>query len=341
MDTDRPHDQKEGMLELSPEDRHRKIEHLRVAYPRLNKLARVINWCRDCSKEAAEPYCLLIYGPSGAGKTTLLETYAKAYPRLRDDTGVTAPVISATIPVPATMMTMAVALLDALGDPFADKGTLGNKTRRLVELIRKCGVELIILDEFQHFIDRDSDKVLQTVSDWLKNLIGATGVPVVLTGLPHCRKVLDANEQLHRRFSAQEELRPFIWSGDGQEEFRRFLAAIDGSLPFAELAGLSEPEVAWRLFCASQGLTAHVMKIVRGAAHNAIVAGVPRIDLAMLERAYAERILPSATNRSNPFSGQSPAGAPGAPPRSKPSGTGNRMRPMQRKPSVSTVLQGG
>jgi len=55
-----------------------------------------------------------------------------------------------------------------------------------------CKVELLILDEFQHFQDRDSLKVLKTASDWLKLLMDENGVPIVLAGLPYSHTVLDA-----------------------------------------------------------------------------------------------------------------------------------------------------
>lgn len=325
-------------LELTVEERHRMIEGLWVDHRQMRHLREVIKRCRSWSRNAAEPYCLLIYGHSGAGKTTLLQTYAAKEPPVRTEEGVVAPVISATIPVPATMKTMAVALLDALGDPFAGKGTLDSQTRRLIDLIGRCSVELIILDEFQHFIDRDSDKVLQAVSDWLKNLIGRTRVPVVLTGLPHCRKVLDANEQLHRRFSAQEELRPFQWGGGREKDFCKFLGAIDKTLPFLERAGLDERDIAWRMFCASGGLPAYVMKVVRGAARHAVDANAPRISQEMLAQAYAERILPSAGNNSNPFLGEAPKTAPSREMPIQTDGVGNRIRPVRRRPSVSSIL---
>ncbi len=52
---------------------------------------------------------------------------------------------------------------------------------------------MLILDEFQHFIDRDSAKVLKTVSDWLKTLILDTNLPIILIGLPEAEQILQLN----------------------------------------------------------------------------------------------------------------------------------------------------
>ena len=48
-----------------------------------------------------------------------------------------------------------------MGDPGATKGTIGAKERRLVRFFKElCKVELLILDELQHFFDRDNQKLL-------------------------------------------------------------------------------------------------------------------------------------------------------------------------------------
>ena len=92
------------------------------------------------------------------------------------------PVLYASVPVPATCKSLVTALLTAIGDPAAQKGSQIVQTLRLKRYLDACCVELLILDEFQHFQDRDSHRVLKTVSDWLKLLMDETGVPIVLTG---------------------------------------------------------------------------------------------------------------------------------------------------------------
>ena len=75
---------------------------------------------------------------------------------------------------------------------------------------------MLILDEFQHFIDRDSAKVLKTVSDWLKTLILDTNLPIILIGLPEAEQILQLNchSQLSRRFANRCYLGPFVWQPD-------------------------------------------------------------------------------------------------------------------------------
>ncbi|MBC7905600.1 MAG: TniB family NTP-binding protein [Rhodospirillaceae bacterium] len=286
---------------LTKDERHRRVEAIFIRHPRIREVEDRMEKFRMWSKEAQEPYCLLVLGPSGVGKSTLIADYRARHPRTVTADRTIVPVLTATIPVPATMKTMATELLGALGDPAAEKGTLHQKTWRLFRLLKSCAVELIILDEFQHFIDRDSDKVLRSVADWLKVLIDTARIPVVLTGLHYSRAVLDSNEQLHRRFGTHEALEPFRWDAGGHDSFRRFLGHLDQLLPFPERSGLAGDDMAPRLFAASQGLIASVMKVVRKAAHVAIEANAPCLSLDFLARSYADGILPGGEGAPNPF----------------------------------------
>jgi hypothetical protein len=217
------------------------------------------------------------------------------------------PVLFAQIPSPATMKAMASHLLEALGDPMPLRGTLDGMTQRLVKLIAACQVELIILDEFQHFIDREKNfKVLQTVSDWLKNLINSTRVPIVLVGMPESVKVLTENDQLARRFMAKERLSPFEWRNDAKEEFIRFLEEVSKQLPLAERPTIYSVDTAQRIFWATEGRTALVMKIIRSATRQALINNWKTITVKELAHAYTEALVGEDDELENPFLGPLP-----------------------------------
>lgn len=279
-------------------------EKIFIIYPRLQKLMDKMEHCLHYSKIAAEPECMFIGGPAGAGKTTLQDYFLQKYPRSYTDDGVVAPVLCARVPNKATDKNLVTELLAKLGDPESRRGSSYNQTTRLRKCMKDCEVWLVILDEFQHFVDKDSKKVLKTVSDWLKNLIDQTEKPMILIGMPYADQILDAvgNEQLQRRFAVRERLDPFSWLTDEQQkEFRAFLKAVDNQLPLMEASHLSDPTMAFRCYCATNGVIGKVMKIVRRATELALEQADERLSLNLLATAYDDRLRANHPGRVNPF----------------------------------------
>jgi hypothetical protein len=294
-------------------ERQALAERIFIEYPRLTRLLEKIKHCHQYSKIAAEPECMFIGGHAGTGKTTLYEYYEQQYPRTLDENGIKIPVLSAAVPQRATEKTLVSELLKKAGDPLAEKGSAYSQTSRLKIFMKDCDVEIAFLDEFQHFVDRDSQKILKNVSDWLKNLIDATRRPIILIAQPYADQVLDVagNEQLQRRFLLRETLKPFGWTNeeetdpkkkdDKKNEFRAFLAAVDEKLPFDRRSHLSDPTIAFRFYCATNGRVSKVMVIVRKATELAIDRSLEAIDLDVLAEAYEERLSNTQPDRPNPF----------------------------------------
>jgi hypothetical protein len=192
-----------------------------------------------------------------------------------------------------------------LGDPLAEKGSIGSKTRRLRHYLKKLKVELLILDEFQHFIDKDSLKVLKTLSDWLKLLIDMTGIPIMLMGMPYCHFILDTrgNEQLKRRFSIRKKLEPFTWGAKKEQrrDFRKFLNLVDLDLPFNKRSNLAALTTAFCIYYATNGIPYYVMDLIRRASFLAIKRGMDCVSTDLLAEAYDESMALAYPDRVNPF----------------------------------------
>ncbi len=293
---------KKNPAALSDYERKELIEHIYITFPRFNRVLDKIAYCHAHSKIAAEPECLLITGVQGAGKTTLCRAYARRHPRTVTREGKVIPVLSTSAPSITTKKSLPTRLLHDLGDGAAERGTSVTQTLRIIKLVKDCGVELIILDEFQHFIDSDSNVVLVNISNWLKDLINVTEKPVVLVGMPHSEVVLTANPQLERRFSMRESLEPFGWdTSSKQDEFRSFLKHLDGKLPFPKRSNLASYELAFRIYCATNGFIGYVMKLVRRAAILAVDMKMERVDMELLAESYDERLSSRRPRFANPF----------------------------------------
>jgi len=202
---------------------------------------------------------MCIVGEAGVGKSMICEKYANMFPSYDIDveqrlSKTIKPVLLARVPAKASDATLATSLLAALGDPAYSQGTSTNKTFRLKALLKECGVELIIIDEVQHIYDRDSQKIIQVASNWIKDLIVETRIPTILTGLPDLITVVERNEQLNSRFKYRERLSLFDLSNPNEEKiFRSFLYVVDLKLPLIQRSNLADPDTALMLFEASGG----------------------------------------------------------------------------------------
>ncbi len=300
----RPNNDRKKYKNIPIEDRVRLVEDLYIHFPRNAAVLKAIRECHNHAKTANEAEGVLIQGDTGAGKTTIIRLYARDHLRTPTEDGTIVPVLCASVPVPATCKSLATALLAAIGDPAADRGTQVSQTCRLKKYFQTCRVELLILDEFQHFQDRDSKKILKTVSDWLKLLMDQTRVPIVLVGLPYSHTILDeiGNEQLQRRFATRVDLEPFGYETSAEkQDFRRFLNAIDDKLPLAEKSNLADSAMAFCIYQATSGIVAHVMKLIRRATVIALESNCEVLTLEIFALAYEQRLAAYNPSKTNPF----------------------------------------
>lgn len=118
----------------------------------------------------------------------------------------------------------------------------------ILDLIARCGVEMPILDEFQHLYYSPANAHFRDVTDWLKNLISQANVAVVACGLLEANSVVQANEQLRRRFSAHFRMLPFQLQDEADfQEFRAVLRRLQQDLPIPPSTPLHEANLARRL----------------------------------------------------------------------------------------------
>lgn len=244
---------------------------------------------------------LLLVAQTGSGKTTVLQHYAARHPRSRHAGTTRVPVLLVATPPAPSVKTFAEAFLTALGDPLADRGTASWKTQRVVHYLRACGVELLFVDEFQHFHDGRRRTESHHVADWLKNLINEIQIPVVLSGLPRAVSVVNANPQLRRRFSAPRYLRPFAFDTvAGQHEFRAVLKQLRGLIPI-ECVELHEANLARRFHFATNGLIDFLIKILDEAVSRCAAETAGKVELRTLEAAFVNSVWRDVPPILNPF----------------------------------------
>lgn len=244
---------------------------------------------------------LLFTGQTGSGKTTVLTYYQSFFPPRNESDRRVVPVLLVTTPAAPTVKNLAEAILVALGDPAASKGTAEAKTTRIYRYLKECKVELLMIDEFQHFHDRRKASQARNMTDWLKNLFNEVKIPVVLAGLPRAFSVIRMNPQLQRRFSSPYYLEPFGFETKEQQmEFRAILKAIHKTLPLPSVE-LHEANLAQRFYFASLGLFDYVAKVIDKTVKLAGEYKAKRLTVGLFAQAFASEVWRGVPKRLNPF----------------------------------------
>lgn len=273
-----------------------------IEHPTFTLAIREIARLHERGKVAGVAEGLLLVAQTGSGKTTALKYYEKKFPRTTTRTGARIPVLRVDTPESPTVKTLAEAILFAMGDPSATKGTATAMTNRIIHFFKECGVEILLIDEFQHFYDGRRFAESKRVSDWLKNLINKVGIPVILAGLPRSIAVVNANPQLRRRFGAPHYMQPFEFgTGEQQLQFRGILNVIQARLPM-RCIDLADPSMAQRFYYASHGLMDYVVKIIDDAVSRAGNHSDRALTLQDFELAFKRAVWLDAPDHLNPFS---------------------------------------
>ena len=312
-------------------------ERVLVKYPLFKSAVARIQACFDSYGTTAEPDCCPIVGESGGGKTTIISHFASLHPRIDHKWGVEVPMLLAKVPARPTVKSFAETLLYQLGDPLWARGNTVSKSIRLRELLKRCGVRLLALDEFQHFVDARQANIPNEVADWLKEQVEEAGLAIVVLGLQRSLEVLKQNEQLRRRFGATLRVGAFRWDDkDDRTTYRAFLRAVQEQLPEYVMPPLADLGMAFRMHYGSYGLIGYTMKIIRGAARIAMHHPRREITLRTLAQSFREHVWIERLNDPNPFLENFDVGK--APPLKLPSEIGSAVSGQACRSSVRLEL---
>ncbi len=297
--------------QLSDSERYAMIERILVTHRGFTELLAELDYCNLYSQNIPthNPPCLSILGATGAGKTTLIQEWLSRNKNSRRETpeGSIIPYLYVSVPAKASIKGTASAFLATLGDPNSGRGTQWNMVTRLHTLLKGCKVRMIFVDEFQHILDRDTQRVLNEVADFLKDIINQTANPMILVGQEgQAEPILQTNPQLSRRVGNPRYMKPFPWDqaqADTIQEFRTIMESIDLELPL-DPSGLGTADTAFRFHYASNGYLGWIMQLIRHAAHLAITTGCSTLNRPLLQQAYDACIAGTVMgqNKVNPFS---------------------------------------
>ena len=206
-------------------------------------------------------------------------------------------------PASPTIKSMASIVLKGLGDPIYSKGTHVQLTERISVLMKEQNVRMLIFDEFQNLIDRDSEKLSDKAANWLKELINDEDykVSIVIVGLERTKKLFE-NDQLRSRFWNPVRMREFNWNDEKQRlDLKRFLQTVGKKIKIQEGLSISSNEMVYRFYCASGGLVRYIMNIIAVAQELAAKKDVAVIEMKDFAKAYSMVVCGNSEIAVNPF----------------------------------------
>ena len=278
-----------------------------INYPQFKVLHKDIKQCQFLSKIAGEPQCMSLEGVPGAGKSTLVKKYAQAFPRIDTIDRTLIPVFYVQTPSPVTIKGMASRMLENLGDPGFNRGSSRADIldSRLINLIIASKVELVILDDFHHLIDKKTHRVLEVVSDWLKVLIKETEVPFLVVGIEgQVKEILKANTQLSRLFAIRETLQPFQWDTQKPstiKDFEHFIKMAEKTVQMPLTTEIRRIQLLFRIYYSTNGVVGNIMNLIRTAHFHALGRKNASIELCDLSQAFKQHLAAHLAIETNPF----------------------------------------
>jgi len=270
-----------------------------IDYPQSVHALKRIREVHEASRVSKKGRGIALLGPSGAGKTTVLEEYIRSYVPAKHFPSAK-PIVFVEVPSSPTPKSLGTAILISIGDRFAHRGSAEEKLFRIVTLLAGLHTELIIFDEAQHLVERRRRPNGET-TDWLKNLLNASKIAVVLAGLKKTEDLLFSNEQLRRRFSSTAHHDRFtLHDVKSARDFASLLLAFQKTIPVPTLSFI-EPETLKRFYCASYGLIDYLIKIIERSAWLVEHGKAEEIDLQVLAQAFRDEVWSVAPHTRNPF----------------------------------------
>ncbi|MDZ7957077.1 MAG: TniB family NTP-binding protein [Aulosira sp. DedQUE10] len=158
----------------------------------------------------------------------------------------------------------------------ATKGTVSDFRGRTMEVLKGCGVEMIIVDE----ADRLKPETFAEVRDIYDKL----GIAIVLVGTDRLEAVIKRDEQVYNRFRACHRFGKL----SGKDFQDTVQAWEDKVLKLPLPSNLISKDMLRILTSATEGYIGRLDEILREAAIRALSKGLKKIDKAVLQEVAQE-----------------------------------------------------
>lgn len=248
------------------------VEKLVVEHSAYKTALKKLHDVYENSVRGSRHNSVAIIGESGTGKSTLIYDLLTKVPKTKNDDGWYIPILYISLPNTPNLKNTYEKILKELGDPIYLKGTLGDKLQRILILLRVCQTKIIIIDEYQRLVDRQTKKKILDISEMAKDFMDMD-IGIIVSGLPSCEAVILESSQFKRRMLSSVYLKRFNISKNSDTiELKIILDAYQRTLEqsFENIPVLSSPHFVNAFFCASGGFIGYVSKIITQTVISAV-----------------------------------------------------------------------
>ena len=262
---------------------------------------------RTHAMSGVEGVGMLLMGIPGLGKSSILESYIKKHREGRKDLESRErskePIILVSVPAEPTLKTLIQEILLASDYEGSITGPVSELRRKLNELIRQREVELLIFDEFQHFLREQAKSNTRGVVNHIKLMMDQHKLAVVMAGTPAGYRSIAQHEELYQRFAQrQTRLTPFqINSKESLHAFGSYLRAVTKFLQLqgVELTPLANKEMMLRVYVATKGIPRLIAGLIKMALESAEQGDV--ITKQDLANGFSKTSMNPELGNFNPF----------------------------------------
>jgi DNA transposition AAA+ family ATPase len=239
----------------------------------LEQVCKLHDWLEG--KRRSRQSCRVV-GESRTGKTVACDSYRLRHKPIQEvGKPPIVPVVYIQPPQECSSGELFRVLIEHLKYKMV-KGTVGEIRSRTLQILKRCGVEMLIIDE----ADRLKPKTFADVRDFFDNL----GISVILVGTDRLDAVIKRDEQVYNRFRACYRFGKLqgnefketveIWE---QDVLRLPVPSNLASKPMLKILGE-----------ATGGYIGLMDMILREAGIRALEKGLTKIDRATLEEVALE-----------------------------------------------------
>jgi hypothetical protein len=228
---------------------------------------------------------LLLVGETNNGKTMIVNRFVGKHPADDNKGGdsIIVPIVCVQAPPVPDESRFYDEILRKLNAPFRENDRAGNKQFLVMNLFRKIGARILIIDEF-HDILAGGLVHQRNFRNAVKHLGNELKIPIIGVGTYEAFNAIHSDPQLANRFRPVQL--PKWTFGDGKDPARdpylQLLSSFERMLPLKKPSRLTQAAIATKLLGMSAGLIGEIAEILKEAAVSAIKSGEECITAQLL-----------------------------------------------------------